>query len=325
MPVLEITTMVGCPLRCTFCPQDELAGAYRRTAEKYLSLDNFRLVLSKLPRHVQIDFSGMAEPWANRDATSMLEHALNQGFRVAIYTTLHGMSVEDSEQVIELVTRNEDRLAQIVLHLPDDNMNMRGWRVSAEYLRVLSSFLSLRQAGGVGERVSVMTMDSSGNVHRSLRHMGLKLGPWRGVSRAGSLPEDRVRELKAVPAPRNDCAVSCASTPFYDHNVLLPNGDVVLCCMDYSLRHTLGNLFQQDYEEMFISPVLAKLRSENGKPSFSKCSICKSCDNAITYDLEGAAWVADGGLLGVGVAVRSYLAPSVKRAMAKRITWLNRS
>jgi len=25
-------------------------------------------------------------------------------------------------------------------------------------------------------------------------------------------------------------------------NVLLPNGDVVLCCMDYGLDHILGNL-----------------------------------------------------------------------------------
>lgn len=28
----------------------------------------------------------------------------------------------------------------------------------------------------------------------------------------------------------------------FDNNVLLPNGDVILCCMDYGLTHVLGNL-----------------------------------------------------------------------------------
>ena len=28
--------------------------------------------------------------------------------------------------------------------------------------------------------------------------------------------------------------MGCKSTVFFDHNVLLPNGDIVLCCMDYN-------------------------------------------------------------------------------------------
>jgi len=49
--------------------------------EKYLSLENFKLILSKVPRYVRIDFSGMAEPWANPEATAMLAHALVRSTR----------------------------------------------------------------------------------------------------------------------------------------------------------------------------------------------------------------------------------------------------
>ena len=35
-----------------------------------------------------------------------------------------------------------------------------------------------------------------------------------------------------------------------NHNVLLPNGDVVLCCMDFGMQHVLGNLKRQSYEEI---------------------------------------------------------------------------
>ena len=45
MPSLEITTMVGCPLKCTYCPQDQLRGTYGQN-EKYLSFENFKLILS---------------------------------------------------------------------------------------------------------------------------------------------------------------------------------------------------------------------------------------------------------------------------------------
>src|SRR5580658_4188911 len=72
MPSLEFTLMVGCPLKCTFCPQDRLRGVYGKNT-KYMSLDDFKTILSKIPNHVRIDFSGMAEPWTNPDATAICE------------------------------------------------------------------------------------------------------------------------------------------------------------------------------------------------------------------------------------------------------------
>jgi radical SAM protein with 4Fe4S-binding SPASM domain len=79
--------------------------------------------------------------------------------------------------------------------------------------------------------------------------------------------------------PRHDFALTCKSTPFFDRNVLLPNGDVVLCCMDYDLKHIIGNLLEQTYEEMMQGEKLAEIIKWNEEPNFNKCSICKSCDN----------------------------------------------
>ena len=77
MPCLEITTMVGCPLKCTYCPQDELRGTYGQN-EKYLSFENFKLILSKVPHYVRIDFSGMAA--APLGANVVEEAAVAAGF-----------------------------------------------------------------------------------------------------------------------------------------------------------------------------------------------------------------------------------------------------
>ena len=65
MSSLEITTLIGCPLACTFCPQDSLAQSYGTGNERMLTLDKFKQIITKLPPHVRIDFSGMAEPFVN--------------------------------------------------------------------------------------------------------------------------------------------------------------------------------------------------------------------------------------------------------------------
>ena len=50
------------------------------------------------------------------------------------------------------------------------------------------------------------------------------------------------------------------------HNITLPNGDVSLCCMDYGLEHIIGNLLEQDYEDVI--------------PDNNACfNLCRFCEN----------------------------------------------
>src|SRR5262249_33437837 len=98
--------MSGCPLLCTYCPQDKFKENY--AGDKYLSLENLNLVLEKIPRRVRIDFSGMSEPWANPQCTEMLESTLARGFPIAIYTTLYGM--KDPERVVEIIQKHEHQV-----------------------------------------------------------------------------------------------------------------------------------------------------------------------------------------------------------------------
>jgi len=99
------------------------------------------------------------------------------------------------------------------------------------------------------------------------------------ISRAGSLDVTQIDNQPITIAPRNNFSLTCASTPFYDKNVLLPNGDVVLCCMDYSLSNIVGNLLEQNYLEMFQNLEFLNLVKINESNEFNKCSICKSCEN----------------------------------------------
>jgi hypothetical protein len=271
-PVMELTTMIGCPLMCTFCPQENLRDSYGNS-EKYLQPRDLVTVLSKLPKDTRIDFSGMSEPWANPHCTEMLETVLYMGFNIAIYSTLYGMT--DPERVRKVLEDHPSQVDVIMLHLPDANGNMKGWKNSEEWLNAAAVMSHTNVPCGVG----AMTMDSSGLVHPELQSLIGKLPGWQGHTRADSLNTEQVAGQVLSLTPINSFSLTCRSTPFYDRNVLLPNGDVVLCCMDYNLKHIIGNLLTQTYEEIFKGKPLLDLIEINEEPKFSKCSICKSCEN----------------------------------------------
>jgi hypothetical protein len=271
-PVMEITTMIGCPLMCTFCPQDSLRTNYGKDT-KYMQPMDLLTVLSKLPKDTRIDFSGMSEPWANPECTTMLEMVLYMGFKIAIYTTLYGMT--EPERIKKVLEAHPSQVEVVMLHLPDANGNMKGWKYSEEWLENLKVMSQLNLPCGVG----AMTMDGSGLVAPELQSIVGRLAGWKGHTRADSLPVEQIGVQDISITPRNDFALTCRSTPFYDRNVLLPNGDVVLCCMDYNLKHIIGNLLKQSYSDIFEGEKLAEIIKVNEAPEFDKCSICKSCEN----------------------------------------------
>lgn len=280
MATLEITTVIGCKLMCTVCPQDKLIRNYS-DYNKILSLDNYKKILSKIPKTVRIDFSGMSEPWLNPECNSMLEHTINLNYKIAIYTTLVGMSKNDCDIFCDIIENNKDLIEVLCLHLPDKNNNMRGYKCTEEYLYSLRNVLRFNNQ----KFFKTMTMDINNEVHQSIKHLDIKFinsnHKWYAHTRADSLSINNTNFNFTNKSPINTTPVKCASTPFYDHNVLLPNGDVFLCCMDYNLKHKLGNLLNQSYSSLFESEELKKIKDINKLEEYSKCSICKSCTNVI--------------------------------------------
>jgi sulfatase maturation enzyme AslB (radical SAM superfamily) len=278
-PALEITTMIGCPLMCSFCPQKNLRNSYGKTQDKYMSIDTFKKALSKIPKNTQIDFSGMSEPWANPNCTDMLEHALKENFKVAIFTTLWGIKLNEINRIINLLETYNSQILTLCIHLPDINGNMKGWSYTGEWEIIYKKIINTKLSCGVG----AMTMDKISRVHPSISHFAKPTYQAHLHTRADSLDVEQVKGQPVDLGLKHNSKITCKSTPFYDRNVLLPNGDLVLCCMDYNLKHIIGNILDSSYEEIFnTSETLLKLIEINESEGYSKCSICKSCYN-VTY------------------------------------------
>lgn len=255
---LEITTAVGCTVGCSYCPQRTFVRAQRFVSElRLLTLETFDRCLSSVPSDVEVNFSGYAEPWQNPDATTMVERARALGHPSNIFSTLVGLALGDVDRLSRVP------LAKFRVHLPDDGSRMHV-RVDAAYLAVLAAVVQLPT------RVELVCI---GEPHPEvLRVVRRERIPVELVSRAGNVDGAIVR----APASKTG-ALRCAEERLY-RNVLLPNGDVTLCCADYGRRHVLGNLLTESYAELFTGAVFrAVVERMAGAPGDL---LCRTCEHA---------------------------------------------
>ena len=273
--------MIGCPLMCTYCPQDNLRDAYGNDI-KYITLNDFKTIVDKLPKHVRLDFSGQAEPWVNPECTNMFKYAMEQGFRAAIFTTLYNWDEETVHSMGELLMQYADQVEIFKIHFPDEAGNMKGWKPSEAWEYAYIGMRTIVQSAGI--HYEAMTMSDHG-VHPAIVNL-----PGVGVShnwsiaahdRAGTLDHDQVKEQPIAFIPKHDYPIKCSKTDLYNQGVLLPNGEVLLCCMDYDKKHVMGNLLEQEYSDLQNNPAMKRLLELNALPSYTSESLCKSCTDAI--------------------------------------------
>lgn len=272
---LEITTLIGCPVRCCHCPQSVLLNAYRG-APRYMSLDTFCECVSRVPADLRIDFSGMAEPWLNPDCLAMLHFAAERGHRLAVFTTLLGMKATDLDALAELA------VDPIVLHLPDGEGNSC-IPITPEYLALIQQVFDLLPTTSGWKNVRI---SCHGTLHPCLDTLfGARLAELRVPvvsqlsDRAGSLPDAN------LPHYQVEGRIACRTTRRrLNRNVLLPDGTVILCCMDYGCQHVLGNLLTQPYQSLHTGAEIRSVLSGLDDPTVSV--LCRRCVRAVPFSNE---------------------------------------
>ena len=248
---LEITTHIGCPMNCMDCPQKLLLSKYK--GKKDLSLADYKKAIDKVPAGTRIDFSGMCEPFANKDCADMILYAVEKGFPLALYTTLQGSTREDYEKLKDV------RFEVVTIHLPDKD-GRSTFKITDDYLRLLDLW----------------------NCHNYSCHGAVdnRVFPYLKERNLITFMHDRAGNVDCRPHLNVDpnCRIWCiTSGRDMNHNVLLPDGTVLMCCMDYGMTGNFGNLFEQSYDEVINSAEARRMRETLDKGE----SICRHCSNAL--------------------------------------------
>ncbi|WP_018240540.1 radical SAM/SPASM domain-containing protein [Ensifer sp. BR816] len=280
--VLEITTATGCIVGCSYCPQDKFVSRQKAVSQvKHLGLEEFRRCLGRVPTDVDISFAGYSEPWLNPDCTEMVEHAYMCGHGIRVFTTLVGMNRRDLRRLQAL------RFRVFVVHVFDDGMYMNGRLVRAKYLDLIRQL--------VDSDIPSIRFLVLGEVHPDI--VGIipagALYRTRPLSSRGGSVDPKIVETR----PPVVGALTCAEARQY-RNVLLPNGDVTLCCMDFERRHVLGNLLRDEYKDLFEGPVFREVVDcMNGMDGFLLCRICEFAEPKTSACSFNAGETADPSFL----------------------------
>ncbi len=261
---LAITTHAGCRNQCLYCPQKSFIEAYRkRSVIATLSLRTFKTCLDSVPVNICISFSGFCEPWMNPDCTRMILHAHQKGHQIRVNTSLVGIRPEDVELLKDIP------FIKFVVHLPD-NKGMTRIYPDKKYMEVASLLIKFRirnltwkfHSTNPGIRVHT-------KVNRLLEDSGIRITYADVNNRAGN-----VRVGKSYrPVNKGKVLRECQD---FHHNILLPNGEVALCHMDWSLKHILGNLMSDSYKDLYsgesFQGILAALQNPDAE------ILCRQCE-----------------------------------------------
>lgn len=258
----------GCVVDCVFCPQRTLVKTY--TGERRMSLDEYKRAVDKIPSEVRITFAGFVEPWMHSECTEMVLYAHETGHPVSVFTTGVGMSIEDIERIKHIPFAGVPN-GNFTLHLPDQDRKAKH-PITKKYIEFIEHI------GKISHEIqNFTTMVMAGDVHESVRHVFPNAPSYSMWSRAGNLIGETILKPELLNNKFNSVyhgdekTVTCGCDERLYHNILLPNGDVSLCCMDYGLQEITGNLFEQEYVDVVPKP-------------YSTFDLCRYCENAVRLD-----------------------------------------
>ncbi len=262
---IELTLKIGCKLDCKYCPQSKLINTYYRNnpkRESILTFENFKKCLKEVVKGGGITFSGMSEPFLNPECSRMIKYADEQGYKVSLLTTLVGMTEEDFQMIRNIA------FDHVTLHIPDQEGNSK-FEITDAYLNLLKRFL---------KDIPINVYSCHGIIHEKVAGLldNSKIIADEMMNRSGNLEYE---ELETY-SPKGEivCQIGTAEESGCWAPEILPDGTVTLCCMDYSMSHILGNIFEQSAEEILNSPEY--LEVVEGMKDDKKKILCRECSSA---------------------------------------------
>jgi len=265
---LEFSLFTGCSVNCSYCPH---ATLHKASSEKYMSVDRFKLILDKIPKEVGLVFAGFCDPLQYDKLVDVIEYSYQKGHRLNIATTIP----EDYPENIDLFL-NEKYWTGRCLHLRDEFMSYK--TNSDNYYNIIDKFFSQMNKQYKTNNIVVDNRFSflGKNIDSRIKEL-INKNELDHVFEV-CIPHTRINAPIKYDAPRQNKGLAgkiYCSVGLYRRQMITPDGDVVLCCMDVEKQHVLGNLITGTYDDIYNSENYGKfLRGFNDE---SESIICRNC------------------------------------------------
>ena len=274
---LQIQTLTGCNADCVFCPY---GATHDSQAKGRMPDDLFRRIIEEAARHDVRRISPylMNEPLMDRALPDRIRliNSLAPSSKVVVTTNGHFLTAEMTEALLDL----GDGLHELYVSVQgiDRKAYERTMRGNMDLDRTLANvarFLAARKRRGQERPRLWITM-----VDTAIIDARAAVAYWqsRGVASKYTVLENRGGNIadaddysRAPLRPYTTCQ------RLFKQAYILFNGDMVLCCVDYSRKQVLGNVAASSVREVWNGPVARAIRRRYIDGDYARLPLCGSC------------------------------------------------
>ncbi len=270
MQIKKLTSLIieptnTCNLRCTFCFVTE--GMNR--VEGFMDFNLFKKVIDDSPGLEHLCMHNWGEPLLHKDIFRMFDYAAKAGVRHIVMNT-NGTLLTD-----KMIDRIVDSPLSIIRFSidgsPETFQRVRGVALD----KIERNIIKLKEKKEVRRPelsmgvVFTVEEDTHQDVEPYINH-------WENIV-------DHVRtQAKLIQSPRKEVCPE----PFgkdYGKLVVLWDGTVIPCCVDYNASLKLGNAWEERVMDLWHGAEIKRLREQHRSGSFpDTCVNCNECETAKT-------------------------------------------
>src|SRR5260221_2282737 len=295
---LQIQTFTGCNADCIFCPY---GGTYEGQPKGKMPIELFRRIIDEAAGHDvgRISPYLMNEPVMDRDLGDKIRYinARLPGCKVVVTTNGHFLTPPAVEELLSL----DGGLHE--LYVSFQGIDKRSYeatmRGSMDFDRTLSNvehFIETQRRRGLARPKLWITM-----VDSALIDARAAVAAWRarGVASKYTALENRggnIRDAEAFSKTRS-MGYYTTCTRLFKQAYIMFNGDLVLCCVDYSRQQVLGNIANSSVYEVWNGPVATEIRRRYLTHEFDRLPLCGQCKidevREVSIDVDGTETIGE--------------------------------
>lgn len=285
---IEVSSI--CNLHCIFCPVGN-----GQVMKGLMTLENHNKIIDLLPSSIkELRYAYRGDPTLNKDFVKMINYAHNKGFKTLVST--NGMAIGGF--VDELVESGLDRIFFAVDGATQEIQSK--YRIGSDLEKIENNIKVLTEArnkstGKFPREIVLQTVVSKHNESQieGLQKMAKDLGMDKikfktmAVNLGGEYIQGKENQEEFLPSDKEYWRKGhdILLCPTLGETVILYNGDISICCSDFSGKYIMGNILKEgDFKKVVYGKKYNQVRKRIIKKSLP---ICKDCP------ITGHYWISE--------------------------------
>ncbi len=256
---IEITNI--CNLKCSFCPDT-------KRKKEYMSINNFKCIIKKIKKYTDlITLHIKGEPLLHPNLRDIFEICENENIKVNI--TTNGTLLKENIEILTLY--NSVRQINISLHSININENNEKYNTKIYMKNILESVKKIKEKSNIIISYRFWNLEDINSSDKNTNILKILEEEYNQENLIEKMKKQKFQELDKNIFINQDTEFEW---PDLEKNIIsekgtcmglknqigiLVNGDVVPCCLDQNGNIKLGNIYNQELEEILNSNLAQKI------------------------------------------------------------------